>query len=491
MNNHIRRELEKIEIPDELHSRARLGVEKAKAEFNVPSHPSVKKEKPSPVLSTKGKKHVYKRLSIIAAALLLIASTLTFTPVIAAIQEVYDKIFSSKHIDDSGVRNAVLSGDGQILDQTYIDEEHDITVHFERLLTDDKETKLLLTYQSEKTDLKDYYIDLFEGVSSINLEDGNEKRKLENVGWGSRYYDSKENKVVSALSFESLKEYEGKDIRLEIDQLTIYKDNVRDSVETTWPLEFTIKPAAVSERRTVELNKTFTYKRETYTVRRVEFSKLETRVVVTGSDTGDPTDKSGKVYNVMSKLERQFLHSRKNSKEYGYSVDDKKSGVFIKAGGKKVDPIFSKGEVDGSNDEYIMTFAPIPVKNQKDCILEVDDAVVIPLTKSGKVIQKKVEDEKSEMEALLAESGFTLIPLSKEEEKAINQYLETYPKEVSKNRKPIGKLKRQNSKILDVRISERSGAVSHVEASTPEEAKKIREENGLSFIPVYLKQNEF
>ncbi|MEI2666259.1 hypothetical protein [Rossellomorea sp. LJF3] len=487
MNNHIRRELEKIEIPDELHSRARLGVEKAKAEFNVPSLPPGKEKKPSPVLSSKGKKHLYKRLSIIAAGLLLIASTLTFTPVIAAIQEVYDKIFSSKHIDDSGVRNAVLSGDGQILDQTYIDEEHDITVHFERLLTDDKETKLLLTYQSEKTDLKDYYIDLFEGVSSINLVIGNEKRKLKNVGWGSRYYDSKENKVVSALSFESLKDYKGKDIRLEIDQLTIYKDNGRDGVETTWPLEFTIKPAAVSERRTVELNKTFTYKRETYTVTRVEFSKLETRVVVTGSDTGTITE-DGIEYDVMSKLERQFLHARKNSEEYGYSVNEKKSGVFIKSEGKKVEPIFSKGEVDGEKDEYIMTFAP--VKSQKDCILEVGDAVDIPLTKSGKVIQKKVEDEKSEIEALLAEYGYTLVPLSKEEEKEINQYLEAFPKELSIKRKAIGKLKgHENSKILEVSISERSGVISRSEASTSEEAKKNREENGLSFIPVYLNPN--
>jgi hypothetical protein len=488
MNNHIRRELEKIEIPDELHSRARLGVEKAKAEFNERSQTTVKKNKRSPGRSQNPKKHLYKRLSIIAAALLLIASTLTFTPVIAAIQEVYDKIFSSKHIDDSGVRNAVISGDGQILDQTYIDERHDITVHFDRVLTDDKETKLLLTYQSETTDLKDYYIDLFEGVSSINLIVGNEKRKLKNVGWGSRYYDSKENKVVSALSFESLKDYKGKDIRLEIDQLTIYKDSGRDSVETTWPLEFTIKPVAVSERKTIELNKTFTYKRETYTVTRVEFSRLETRVVVTGSDTGIQTDDNGTEYDVMSKLERQFLNARKNSKEYGYIVIEKKSGVFIKSEGKKVEPIFSKGEVEGENDEYIMTFAP--VKNQKYCILEVGDAVDIPLTKSGKVIQKKVEDEKSEMEALLDENGFTLVPLSKEEEEEINQYLETFPKEVSNNRKTIGKLKRLgNSKILDVRISERSGVVSHVEASTPEEAKKIREDNGLSFIPVYLNQN--
>ncbi|WP_044339332.1 DUF4179 domain-containing protein [Rossellomorea aquimaris] len=487
MSNHIRRELEKIDIPDDLHSRARLGVEKAKAEFNEESHTPAKENKLSPGRSPLRKKSLYKRLSIIAAALLLIASTLTFTPVIAAIQEVYDKIFSSKHIDDSGVRNAVISGDGQILDQTYIDEEHDITVHFDRVLTDDKETKLLLTYQSEKTDLEDYYIDLFEGVSSINLIVGNEKRKLKNVGWGSRYYDSKENKVVSALSFESIKDYKGKDIRLEIDRLTIYKDSGRDSVETTWPLHFTIKPAAVSERRTVEVNKTFTYKRETYTVTRVEFSKLETRVVVTGSDTRSLTDENGMGYDVMSKLERQFLNARKNSKEYGYSVNEKKSGVFIKSGGKKVEPIFSKGEVEGENDEYIMTFAP--VKNQKDCILEVGDAVEIPLNKSGKVLQKKVEDEQSEINALLAESGYTLVPLTIEEEKKINQYLEAFPKELSIKRKAIGKLKgHENSKILEISISEQSGVLSRSEAQDSETAKKIREENGFSFIPIYLNQ---
>jgi Domain of unknown function (DUF4179) len=486
MSNHIRSELEKIEIPDELHSRARLGVEKAKAEFNDQKPAAAKENKQSSGHSPIRKKTLYKRLSIIAAALLLIASTLTFTPVIAAIQEVYDKLFSSKHIDDSGVRNAVLSGDGQILDQTYTDERNGITVHFERLLTDDKETKLLLTYQSDTTDLKDYYIDLFEGVSSINLMVGNEKRKLKNVGWGSRYYDSKENKVATALSIESLKEYEGKDIRLEIDQLTIWKNNGQDSLDTIWPVEFKIKPAAVSERKTVELNQTtFTYKRETYTVTRVEFSKLETRVVVSGSDTGTFTDENGNEYRVMSKLERQFLNARKISKKYGYIVNEKKSGVFIKSKGEKVEPIFSKGEVEGENGEYIMTFAP--VKNQEDCVLQVGDTAEIPLNKSGKVIQKKVEDEQSEINELLAESGYTLVPLTKEEKKKVNQYLDTFPKELSIKRKAIGKLKgHENSKILDISISEQSGVLSMSEARDAETAKKTREENGFSFIPIYL-----
>ncbi|MBH9966171.1 DUF4179 domain-containing protein [Rossellomorea oryzaecorticis] len=484
-HNHIRNELEKIEIPDEIHSRARLGVKKAKVENNDKRPAAPEENKRSTERSPMRKKSLYKRLSIIAAALLLIASTLTFTPVIAAIQEVYDKLFSSNHIDDSGVRNAVLSGDGQILDQSYTDERHDITVHFERLLTDDKETKLLLTYQSKTTDLKDYYIDLFEGASSINLMVGNEKRKLKNVGWGSRYYDKKENKVATALSFESLKDYEGKDIRLEIDQLTIWNDNGQDSVDTIWPVEFKIKPAAVSERKTVRLNQTFTYKRETYTVNKVEFSKLETRVVVSGSDTGTLEDVNGKEYRVMSKLERQYLNARKISKEYGYIVNEKKSGVFIKSKGEKVEPIFSKGEVEGENGQYIMTFAP--VENQEDCVLEVGDAVVVPLNKSGKVIQKTVDDEQSEIEELLAESGYTLEPLTKEEKKKVDQYLETFPKELSIKRIAIGKLKgHEKSKILDISISERSGVISSSEAQDLEKANKIREKNGFSFIPIYL-----
>ncbi|MDQ7862079.1 hypothetical protein RCO48_17170 [Peribacillus frigoritolerans] len=104
-----------------------------------------------------------------------------------------DKIFLSKHIDDTGVKAAIKLGHGQVLDQTFYDKKHDITVHFNRVLTDEKETKLLLTYQSEKNKFKKkHYIDLFEGVSSIYLIVGDERKKLDNVGWGSNYYDSKE-----------------------------------------------------------------------------------------------------------------------------------------------------------------------------------------------------------------------------------------------------------------------------------------------------------
>jgi len=34
---------------------------------------------------------------------------------------------------------------------------------------------------------------------------------------------------------------------------------------------------------------------------------------------------------VMSKLEHKFLDARKIDKEYGYIVDEKKSGVFLKS----------------------------------------------------------------------------------------------------------------------------------------------------------------
>jgi hypothetical protein len=88
---------------------------------------------------------------------------------------------------------------------------------------------------------------------------------------------------------------------------------------------------------------------------------------------------------------------------------------------------------------------------------------------------------------LLAESGYTLVPLTKEEEKEINQYLETFPKDLSIKRKAIGKLKgHEKSKILNINISERSGVLSRSEAQDLETANKIRNENDFSFIPIYL-----
>ncbi|MEC0275436.1 hypothetical protein [Peribacillus frigoritolerans] len=51
----------------------------------------------------------------------------------------------------------------------------------------------------------------------------------------------------------------------------------------------------------------------------------------------------------------------------------------MKSADEKVDPVFSKGEVEGAEDEYIMIFAP--VKDRQDSILEVGDDIKIPLTK--------------------------------------------------------------------------------------------------------------
>ncbi|WP_261130659.1 DUF4179 domain-containing protein [Bacillus sp. Marseille-Q3570] len=332
----------------------------------------------SNISSLNKKRTLYKRFSIAVAICLIVFSTIIFTPALAAIQEVYDKIFSSDHIDDSGVRTALNEGHGQVLDQTYYDEKNDITVNFESVMMDDKETKLLLTYQSEETNLENYYLDLFEGKSSIQLVRGNERTKLDNVGWGSRYYDRKENKVAEALSFESLKEYEGQDLRLEIENLTIYEGQKTGKVEAVWPLEFKLDNSGVSDREIIELNKDFTFENITYTIRQVEFSALETRVVVTGSDTKILTDENGVTYKVMSKLEHQFLNARKIDKEFGYIVDDEKSGVFLKSAGEKVVPIFSKGEIQGEDDEYIMVFAP--VKDRQNCMLEIGDDIDIPLT---------------------------------------------------------------------------------------------------------------
>ncbi|NRK74303.1 DUF4179 domain-containing protein, partial [Salmonella enterica subsp. enterica serovar Typhi] len=94
-------------------------------------------------VSTQNKKvTLYKRISLAAVVGLIVAIMFTFTPVLATIQEVYDKIFSSKHIDDTGVRTAINLGNGQAVNQTFYDEKYDITVHFESVMTDDKETKL-------------------------------------------------------------------------------------------------------------------------------------------------------------------------------------------------------------------------------------------------------------------------------------------------------------------------------------------------------------
>lgn len=326
------------------------------------------------------KKSLYKRLSFAAAVCLIAVSTFAFTPALATIQEMYDKLFSSEHIDDKGLKSALDVGIGQTIDQTYYDEKNDITVHFQSVLTDDKETKLLLTYQSESTNLENYYIDNFEGDSKINLILQNGKKIfLDNVGWGSRYYDSKENKAAKALSFDSIKDYEGQDIRLEIENLTIYEDQKSHKVETVWPVSFKLEQSATSDRETVVLNTEFAFNGEKYTIKQVEFSDFETRVVVTGTDTKLQKDEQGNEYRVMSKLEHQLLNARKFDKEAGYTVDPKKSGVFLKSAGEKVEPIFNKGEVEGEKDEYLMIFAP--VKNKADCMLEIGDDIKIPLYK--------------------------------------------------------------------------------------------------------------
>lgn len=308
--------------------------------------------------------------------LLAIGSALVFIPTAATTEE-KDNIFSSQHIDDAGVRKAVKSEKGQMLDQTYYDKEHDIKVQFKRILTDSKETKLLLTYHSEETNLKNYYIDLWEGVSKVNLIVGDEKKSLENVGWGSRYYSKTENKVYDALSFESIKEYEGQNIRLEIEDLTIWKDTGDGSVQTTWPLEFKLKPSATFDRETVKINKEFTFKGETYNIKQVEFSALETRVVVTGSDIKIYTDESGMKYEKRSKLEKLFMKPRRSGKEYGYRANKKKTGVFLRVAGKKVVPVYSKEEIHDS-DNYMMVFAPI--KDRQSCMLVVSEDIKIPLT---------------------------------------------------------------------------------------------------------------
>ena len=325
---------------------------------------------PTRVIPLPQKRKTFRRFYAAAAICLIVV------PALASIRDLYNKIFLSDQIDDTGLKTALSDGLGQTLDQTYYDKNHDITVHFESVLTDDKETKLLVTYQSKKTNLKNYYLDIFEGKTSINL-DG--YKKLKCVGWGSRHYDPQENKVSEALSFESIKPLAGKNVHLEIKNLTIYEKNKSQGMAALWPVSFTLDQSAVADRESIELNKTFNFENFAYTIKKAEFSPLETRVVVTGSDTKMFTDENGMKYKVISRLENKYLTARKFSKENGYTFDEKKSGILVRSAGEKGLPIFSKSEVKGGEDEYIMTFEP--VKNSKDCVLEVGEDLKIPLYK--------------------------------------------------------------------------------------------------------------
>jgi hypothetical protein len=330
----------------------------------------------------KSSRTLYTKFGVAAAICFITVLSLTFTPVIATIQELYDKVFNSQHIDDVGLKMALTEGIGQSINQTYYDKAHDITVQFQSIMTDDKETKLLITYQSETTNLKNYYVDNFEGHSKIFIVDGTTKKELHNVGWGSKYYDKKQNKVAKALSFDSIKPYAGQIIHLQIENLTRYdnQNNTSHKIETVWPVRFKLDETGVAEdRETLDLNNEFSFEGETYQINSVEFSEFETRVTVTGTDTGPYVDENGEQFDVMSKLENQLLNARKFDKELGYIVAEGKSGVFLKSAGEKVIPVFNKNEIPGPFGQYIMVFAP--VKDRGDVVLEVGEEIKIDITK--------------------------------------------------------------------------------------------------------------
>lgn len=359
--SNFKREIEKIKIPKELHERVKFGVKQAKNESG-------------------GKNIMFKKLVLPAAACVLIVSTLSFTPVRAAIKEAYDKIFESMHIDDPGLKAALKDGHGQAITQSYYDEENAITVHFENVITDNVETKLLFTFESKTTNLESYYIDIFEGSSKMFIvtEDGGRK-ELDNIGWGSRHYNKEENKVATALSFDSIKEYEGQTIRLEIEDITIWKNSGMDEIKTVWPVAFTLDKSYITDREIVELNKEFTFENETYTIEQVEYSDLETRLIIKGSDMIYTDKIDGTQYQKKSKLELQFLNARQINPGSGYTVAEGKSGVFLNASGERINPNFSKGEVDSELGTFIMVFAP--VKDRSNVVLEVGDDIKIPLSK--------------------------------------------------------------------------------------------------------------
>lgn len=324
------------------------------------------------------KRAVYSRAALSAAIILMAVSAMAFTPALAAIQEAFSKLFAN--VDDEGVKNAVNLGYGQAVGQTYVDEANGISVHLDGLMTDDKETKMLLTYQSEELNLKNHFVDIFEGKSAIYLiDEAGQKKKLKSIGWGSNFYDEKENKMAVALSFDSIKEYKGQNIRLQIENLTIWDgSNKVKELPLVWEFMVKLDDSAISERETIALNKEFSFSGETYKIKQVEYSALETRVIVAGTDTKAIREANGTVYQVKSKLELQLLNARKIDKKYGYTVDEGKQGVFLKSAGEKVNPIFSKGEVVDDPDEYIMIFGP--VKDRSNVLLEVSKEINVPLS---------------------------------------------------------------------------------------------------------------
>jgi hypothetical protein len=76
--------------------------------------------------------------------------------------------------------------------------------------------------------------------------------------------------------------------------------------------------------------------------------------------------------------------------------------------------------------------------------------IKIPLTGSGTIEEQAESSEKPNYDALLAENGFTAEPLSNDERKAMDVYLEKYQKEFTIDRTVIGKVKNdENSKVID------------------------------------------
>jgi hypothetical protein len=63
-----------------------------------------------------------------------------------------------------------------------------------------------------------------------------------------------------AESFESIKQYKGHELRIEIKNLTIYENGKTRSVKTIWPLRFRLDKSAISERETVETIKSLILK---------------------------------------------------------------------------------------------------------------------------------------------------------------------------------------------------------------------------------------
>lgn len=163
----------------------------------------------SNICNSDKKRNRLKKLSIATAACLTLLLTFTFTPARAYIENSISKIFGNAY-HDKGVSGAIDKGIGQVINQSHTD--NGVTVNINGIINDANRSVLLLSLNSQKTNLKDATID------SIQIMD--RKGKSISTGGIMRYsYDNKKNERKIVYSIEPLSSYLDKNIILKINKI--------------------------------------------------------------------------------------------------------------------------------------------------------------------------------------------------------------------------------------------------------------------------------